>query len=224
MKLIPSALLSLIFLLPHETYAACHVQGEASISDSHQYVLVSDDGSSDALGESGPRPAWDDSSEDTKQGTDFKTSMGSYEGTDLVYRGGLAGNNQFSSEASHSWGGSRTTAWSFLEVSINWTPHQREECIDHKFDRYTQKRRCVKKALFDDPTSFSVEIFTNDGTQHHYTKVFQNINSRQRATISMPGLACDGPITNYEVRISNLTGGSVEFRLHRALFRGAWKY
>ncbi len=171
-----------------------------------------------------PTDLYDKTEKFTKLGSELSTTTGSVEvgGTDLIFKGRPTV-GALVQGAYPSWEGSQVDVWTSIEFSTNWKPDGREVCTQHK-TVFAHGRKCVKKEMEYSPTSFVVDLTTGAGTHMHYAKVFTNVNQANHYTINMPRLRCDGPVNNFEVRVRDLIGGDVEFRVHKVTYSAGWKY
>lgn len=192
---------------------ACRVEGEASLNN-----FTIDFGSTSEIFPNDPSDAFKATDKFTKLGNELGTSTGTFEGTDLVFRGRPAVGGMVQG-VYPSWDGTQVEVWTKIEFSTNWKPDGTEICTKHK-TVFGKGRKCVEKAIQCSTTSFVVDLTTDAGTRRHYVKQFMNVNQANHSTIIMPHLVCNGPVNNFEVRVLDLNGGEVEFKVHK-IFYGA---
>lgn len=200
----------------------CRTEGEASISSTGISLTAFSEKLSLTMVSDGPRDAFDWSDTFAKLGSELRTSTGVIEGNDIIFRGRPAVGGLVYG-AYPDWDGSEVVAQARLEVSINWKPDAKEVCTKHK-TVFGKGRKCVQKGLEDFPTSFVLDMTTDVGQHRYYIHSFQNVNQLSHGMIVTPQLRCLGPINKFEVRILDLNGGEVEFKVHKVEYTAFGKY
>lgn len=210
------ALLASLSTLAHA--GECRVEGNA-------YIPGLDPNA--ASGEPGPIiGSWDQTETVDYLGAQLPGALGGPSGSDRTYSG-PADATMFMFGPYRSFEGIAELGLSSrVEFSTNWRPDGREYCSKHK-TRPNQSYVCVEKSMAYDPTSFVIDIAQNYngvlGTPI-YSAVFTNVNNFNHGTIYLPNLRCSGNVSQLEVRISGLTGGSVDFTVHSLHLDARWRY
>lgn len=163
---------------------------------------------------------YDHAQDITFNGEELPTEIAQPDGDDLFFSGpaksgGISNGPYFDKK------GRKVIIHPTFTISTDWRPDTGQRC-NHR----NLLGACNAWDTFNRETGFTIDYALIDPDNNErfviYSEVFKNMNNENQRKYPLPRLECNHSIKSFEVRIHDVYGGSVDFRIHSLKLNVQW--